>query len=62
MGGLAVMAFPGAAGDQSKRGPRTQPDGELTLTRTAPLDSESDEIWKWFMDIRTNGISTVKAR
>jgi phage tail-like protein len=40
---------------------RTKRDGEVTVTRTAPLDAEIDEIWKWFMDIRTNGRSTVKA-
>lgn len=30
--------------------------GELTVKRLAPLDSTSDPLWKWFLDIRNNGI------
>jgi phage tail-like protein len=33
--------------------------GELTIKRLAPLDATSDELWKWFMAIRTSGMSVA---
>ncbi len=31
--------------------------GELTVKRLAPLDSSSDEMWKWFNQLRSKGMS-----
>jgi phage tail-like protein len=31
--------------------------GELTVKRLAPLDSTSDPLWKWFLQIRNKGMS-----
>ena len=28
---------------------------EVTVTRMAPQDAESDKLWKWFLDIRDHG-------
>jgi phage tail-like protein len=33
--------------------------GELTVKRTAPLDSTSDPLWKWFNTIREKGMSAA---
>jgi phage tail-like protein len=33
--------------------------GELTVKRLAPLDATNDELWKWFMSIRTTGMSAA---
>ncbi len=33
--------------------------GELTVKRLAPLDSSSDELWKWFNSLRTSGMSAT---
>lgn len=33
--------------------------GQLTLKRYAPLDMTSDEVWKWFNDIRSKGMAAA---
>ncbi len=33
--------------------------GELNVKRLAPLDASSDEMWKWFMSIRTTGMAAA---
>jgi phage tail-like protein len=33
--------------------------GELTVKRLAPLDSTSDPMWKWFLQLRENGMSAT---
>lgn len=33
--------------------------GELTVKRLSPLDSTQDPLWKWFLDIRSKGMSAT---
>jgi phage tail-like protein len=33
--------------------------GELTVKRLSPLDSTSDNLWKWFLDLRKKGMSAT---
>lgn len=33
--------------------------GQLTVKRLAPLDATTDELWKWFMSIRTTGMKAA---
>ncbi len=40
---------------------QAKPPGDLTVKRIAPLEIDSDPIWKWFNDIRDKGMS-AKAR
>ena len=32
-------------------------NGELTMKRIAPLNADTDDIWKWFNDLRTKGMA-----
>ncbi|WP_298339415.1 phage tail protein, partial [Ferrimicrobium sp.] len=34
-------------------------NGELTMKRIAPLKADDDDIWKWFNDLRTKGMTVT---
>lgn len=36
--------------------------GDLSLTRVAPADITSDELWKWFKTVRDGGLSGDRAK
>ncbi len=56
---VATTTQVGADGKQqlvkTRGGANKVPD--LSLTRLAPPDSTSDDLWKWFLDIHTKGMS-----